>query len=548
MKKWLLLVLVAVLSLYSCSSNRAAQDQTKVEKATVTTQVAILPLKALDSASRYITKILTVRDLNLTFDKYAKYTLQDLAGSAAEFKAAGFKDVEELDDADMKDISKNLAADVIVMATVSETRSDLFNISMRFYSTRSEELKQISFNVGKQKFARWKALDDNMMKELDGFVSNEMDKLFNIATNYFNNGSYNDAEKQLKQVVALKPDKVDAYYYLGNTYVKLGKNDLAEQNFQKASQLDPKDQRSDLALMDLYEKTNQTAKRIGVMEKIAAANADEELWLAIGNLYDKDGNKAKAKESFRNALKVNPDYATANARLAFMLYDEGNYTDAIPYLEKAFDQAPDNDIVSRRLATAYQKSGRVQDAITKYEGLIAKDPSNVAAYLNVIGIYRNIASESTDAAVTAEMNRKAIETTMALKQVAPDNAYVYLNLAAIYLSQGKYNDAETNANLTIAKNPSLYQPYVIRSVVLQTRGTEAYNSYIDLDRQASKAVGKKATALKAERDAAKANALTLFRRAEENLKNAQAYATENEALIDISNRLTRINQLINQTL
>lgn len=547
MNKWILIVLVALLGLYGCAANRSTQDQAKVEKAEVFTKVSILPLKALDSNSRYITKILTVRDLELTFDKYAKYVLADLAATASEFKLTGYHDTEDLDLEDLGEISKNLETDVIITGNVSESRSNLFVISMTFYSPRSEELKQVSFNVGKEKYSRWKALDEGMMHELDVFVSSEMDKIFNIATNYYNNGNYTDAEKSLRQVVALKPDKVDAYYYLANTYVKTNRNELAEANFLKAYELNPTDQRSAIALIDLYEKTSQVSKRIAMMEKLAAANNDEELWLAVGNLYDQQGNKAKAKESFRNALTANPDYPTANVRLAFMLYDEGNFSESIPLLEKAFDQAPDNDVVSRRLATAYQKSGRTQDAIAKYEGLIANDPTNVNAYLNVIGLYRNIAAETSDSAVAAEMNRKALESTLSLKRVAPENPYAYLNLAAIYLSQNKYADAETNANLTISRNPSLYQPYVILSVVYQTRGTEAYNNYLDLDKQASKAVGAALNRIRTQRDAAKATANQHFRRAEDNLKQARNYATETEALNDINTRLANIARLIGQT-
>lgn len=546
MNKWILIVLVALVAMYSCTSNRAAQDLVKVEKAEVTTKVAILPLTALDSSSRYITKILTVRDLQLTFDKYATYTLLDMDQTAQQFEYTGFEDVEGLEIEDMKEVSENLAADVIVFGTVSESRPSVYNVSMRFYSTVSEELKQVSFNVGKEKTARWKALDDYMMKELDTFVSNEMDKIFNIATNYYNMGNYAAAEENLKQVIALKPDKVDAYYYLGNTYLKTDRNDLAEENFIRAHELNPEDQRSAIALIDLYEKTNQPAKRITLMEELAAANEDEELWLAIGNLYAQQGDNVNAERAFRQALQISPDYSTANVRLALMLFDQGKYSDAIPMLEKAFDEAPDNEFISRRLATAYQRSGRMGDAIAKYEGLIESDPTNANAYLNAVGLYRTIAADTDDPALRQEMNSKALDTIMALREIDPENEYVYLNLAAIYLGQNRYNDAETNANLTIARNPSIAQAYIILSVIYQTRGTEAYNNYLDLDRQAAQAVGREATRLKNARDAAKSNARSLLNRAKSNLESARNNSTEQEVLQDINNRISRINQLLNQ--
>jgi tetratricopeptide (TPR) repeat protein len=546
MNKRILLVLAVLLSLFACSTN-AANKAEKVEKSELATKVAILPLKSLDSSSRYINKLLTVRDLELTFDKQANYILMDMDQVAHDFKTTGYKDVEDLQVEEIKEISETVKSDVIIMGNISESRRDVYNVSMRFYSTRSEELKQISFPVVKEKHARWKSLDDNFMSELNGFISNEMDKIFNIGANYYNNQNYVEAEKSLKQVIALKPDKVDAYYILGNTYSKTGKYDLAEQNYKKMMELAPEDQRSTIALIGIYETTNQNAKRIALMERIADANEDEEMWLAIGNLYDQEANPEKAKSSFRRALEINPEYSTANVRLALKLYDEERYAESIPYLEKAFDQAPDNDLISRRLAVAYQRSNRMEDAIARYEGLIQSNPTSPQAYLNVVGLYRTLASDAKDTAVANQYNKKAIDTINALKAIDPNNAYVYLNLAAIYLSQGKYNEAETNANQTISRNASLYQPYVILSAVYQTRGTEQYNRYIDLDRQAAKAVGSKARKLAKDRDAAKANANGLFRRAQSQLEQARSKTSETEALNDISNRLNRIAQLISQT-
>lgn len=533
MNKWIILALAVMLGLYACVGNKTAVEA--VPKAEITTKVAILPLKAQDSSSRYITKILTVRDLDLTFDKHATYTLLDMQETALLYKEAGISDVEDMEKEDMEEISKVLKSDLIVMGTVSENRPGSYNVSMRMYSTLSGELKQVSFNVLKDKDSRWKALDEEMMKELDGFVSGEMDKIFNIATNYYNNGNYVQAEQSLKQVVALRPEKIDAYYYLGNTYLKLEQPAQAEQTFIKAYEVDSKDQRIIIALIDIYEKTNQPAKRISLMEQVAEANQDAETWLAVGNLYDQQGNKSKAKDAFRKALVIDPEYSAANVRLAFMLYDEGNYAESIPMLEKAFEIAPDNDIIGSRLATAYQKSGRSQDAIARYEGLIKQDPSNINSYLNLVSLYR---ADNKDS--------KAIETINALKKIDSNNPYAYLNLAAIYLSQGKLNDAETNANLTIAKSSRLYQPYVILSSVFQSRGTDAYNTYLDKDRQASQAVGKKATALKKERDAAKSNAQSLLRRSADNLQTARSYASESEAISDINTRLSRVNDLLNK--
>ena len=107
MNKRILLVLAVLLSLFACSTN-AANKAEKVEKSELATKVAILPLKSLDSSSRYINKLLTVRDLELTFDKQAHYILMDMDQVAHDFKTTGYKDVEDLQVEEIKEISETV--------------------------------------------------------------------------------------------------------------------------------------------------------------------------------------------------------------------------------------------------------------------------------------------------------------------------------------------------------------------------------------------------------------------------------------------------------
>ncbi len=95
-------------------------------------------------------------------------------------------------------------------------------------------------------------------------------------------------------------------------------------------------------------------------------------------------------------------------------------------------------------------------------------------------------------------------------------------------------------------DPTLYLPYIYLATVSQSKGTTDYNSFIDLEKKAAQAVGKKASTLKTQRDNAKNAAIANFRKALEYLNNAKARATDENALTDINNRINRVNQLINQ--
>jgi len=545
-----ILIAVAIaLLLFSCTSNKVQPTSSEPVPAFTgtVTKVAILPLKAADSASRNVVKIMSIRDLGLAFQAHPQYALLDMDTVAKQFKESGYdSNVDALEKEQLLQMTKLTGSDVVIIGNVSEGRQGLFTVNTRFYSSRSDELKQHTFNVVNNRDQRLAALQEDFMPELDKFISNEVDKLLNIAVQNYVTQKYDDAERGFNTVIGLNPDKADAYYYLGATYYKQEKYALAEQKLEKAMQLNAEDQRPQLMLIEMYEITKQNEKRLQLMESIAAKSEDEELWLAIGNLHDEVGNKAKAKEAFLNSLRINPDYTQAIIRLSFMLYDEGDYQGAIPQLEKAAELFPDNELVSDRLAASYFKANRLSEAITRYENIIKNDPQNLQSYLAVAGLYRIQAGESRDSKVINEYNTKAINALNQAKKIDPENAMVYLNLGAIYLSQKKNNEAETNANTALAKNPSLYQPYVILASVSQSKGTDQYNRFADLEKQASTAVGKKANQLKKDRDAAKASALSFLRKSKEQLEAARARTSDASALADINSRISTINNMISQ--
>ncbi|MCB5295087.1 MAG: tetratricopeptide repeat protein [Candidatus Cloacimonetes bacterium] len=549
MNRLLLIAMVAFLLISACSVNsgmpelNVAQD----EYTGLVTKVAFLPIKAMDARSRNVRKILTVRDLDYVFSAYPQYELMNMEVVADEFNAFRFPDVDDIDLDEMVEVAEAMGANVLILGNIASLRADLFAMNLRFFSARTNELRQVNFNVANLKETRWKQLNESLMAELDRFISTEVDRIFNVATNFYAGAKYADAESQLQTAIGLDPENVDAYYYLGATYYKTDRYALAETSFNQALELDPTHYQTLVMMNEMYEKTGENLKRIGVMERIADINDDEELWLAIGNLYAEAGEMVKSETAFRNALALDESSTTVQTRLAFLLFDQERFAEAIPYLESAYDNLPENDLLSRRLAVSYQRSGRMAEAIARYEGLIRTNPNNVNAYLNVVSLYRNQATEAADQAVKNEMNAKAIATMNQLIAIAPNNPMAYLNLASIYLAQGNNVEAEKNANATIQRDPSLYQPYMILATVSQSKGTLDYNRFADLEKRAAAAVGRQATTLSRERDAAKASANNHFRTAVTHLNTARTLSSEPEILRDIQTRLNSLSNLVSAT-
>jgi tetratricopeptide (TPR) repeat protein len=265
----------------------------------------------------------------------------------------------------MVEVAEAMGANVLILGNIASLRADLFAMNLRFFSARTNELRQVNFNVANLKETRWKQLNESLMAELDRFISTEVDRIFNVATNFYAGAKYADAESQLQTAIGLDPENVDAYYYLGATYYKTDRYALAETSFNQALELDPTHYQTLVMMNEMYEKTGENLKRIGVMERIADINDDVELWLAIGNLYAEAGEMVKSETAFRNALALDESSTTVQTRLAFLLFDR-NALPRLFHIWKALTTTSRERPPSRRLAVSYQRSGRMAEAIARY--------------------------------------------------------------------------------------------------------------------------------------------------------------------------------------
>ncbi len=538
MKKWLLLL---ILSLTLTTVLSAAM-----------VRVAVLPLKRLDSASKYIQKFLTIRDLKRSFDLDENFDLLNMKDTEFVFKELAFEDVDEMDKEDMAEIGKELKADVVIIGVISSVNPQLFSIQFRFYSMRTDDIVSQRIDVVKDKRRRWAVLDKDFMGKLNSFFNQELEKLNNIAVQDYRAENYAQAERGFNNILSYDPNNKQAYYYLGLIAYQAKNYSKAISDFNKAlsDSITVKDSNVLQSLTNAYRDSGDKENTIRTLEILANLQEDEELWLSVANLYAENNQNQKAKEALLKALDVDPDFVKAKYRMAFLLYDMAQYDEAIPYLEKAANDYPDNDLFARRLAVSYQRSGRISEAMARYENIIATNPTNTLAYLNLAGLYRTAAAEASEAnnqALVNENNQKALNTLNKLKEVDPENPLVYLRFADVYLASNRYNDAESNANLALSKDSSLYQPYIILASINQRRGSDSYNQFIDLDKQFQTAYGRRATQIGNDRDAARTAANNYFRRAEDQLKSAKSRTNEPEVISDIDGKLTTLAQLITQT-
>lgn len=129
-----------------------------------------------------------------------------------------------------------------------------------------------------------------------------------------------DAEKNLKDAIALKPDYADAYLYLGITYAQMNNKESALQNF------------------DLAKDANLKLAQI--------QSASEATFYFLGLGYTGFDQKDKAEESFRYAIALKPDYQLARWQYGLLLAGmDGRKEEGITMLETILTYDPNNKVV-----------------------------------------------------------------------------------------------------------------------------------------------------------------------------------------------------------
>jgi tetratricopeptide (TPR) repeat protein len=140
------------------------------------------------------------------------------------------------------------------------------------------------------------------------------------------------------------------------------------------------------------------------------------------------GELEDAIESFKKAIKIDPDHAKSHFHLGNAYNESGMYEEAIESYKEAIGADPDNvlQFSSRAhvsLGAAYIGLGKYQEAVESLKQAIRIDPDHVKAHYNLGLAYKK-----------SGMNKKAIESYKQAVRIDPDYRDAHYNLGVAYIS------------------------------------------------------------------------------------------------------------------
>lgn len=152
-----------------------------------------------------------------------------------------------------------------------------------------------------------------------------------LASNYFENGQTNVALDEIKQSLAADPSYVPAYVLRGLVYMRLDNSRLAEESFQRALRLSPRDPDALHNYGWFLCQQDRQAQAVELFKQalaIPAYTGQAKTGMAQGICQVRMGQYAQAEGSFARSYELDTANPITAYNLAALLYRRGEYTRA----------------------------------------------------------------------------------------------------------------------------------------------------------------------------------------------------------------------------
>ena len=227
-------------------------------------------------------------------------------------------------------------------------------------------------------------------------------------------GRLAEAERSVRQALAIDPAHGDAYFQLGTIHDALGRLDAAEAAYTEVTRLLPRsvDGHNGLA-MALMKRNNMPAAAAALRRvlELRPTDATAELNLALvldqlgkldeaiaharrgvelmpnlaeahvnlGMLLDKQQRLPEAVACYRQALELKPGLAAGYYNLGLVLYKQNDAAAAVAHFRRAIELQPNHVEAQSCLASLLDHQGQLDEAAEFYRRVIAAQPGARAA-------------------------------------------------------------------------------------------------------------------------------------------------------------------------
>ncbi len=179
------------------------------------------------------------------------------------------------------------------------------------------------------------------------FMPNSALPFLGLGNTYFANQKYIEALKNYQKALQIDPKLAVGYKKLGDTQRLSGKEKEAIAAYKNAIQFGYNTLETRFWLGTLMLNTKQIEEAIKELEAVAKEMPKAEVFIGIGNGYEKLKRDVSAIEAYQKAIDADPNSAIAHYKLGDVYQSQREYTKAKESYEKAISLDPEGKIVNK---------------------------------------------------------------------------------------------------------------------------------------------------------------------------------------------------------
>ncbi len=208
-------------------------------------------------------------------------------------------------------------------------------------------------------------------------------------------GNVNEAINLYNTCIKVNPHSDVAYYEMGTVYSAIGENTKAEENLEKAYNLNPKNYWYGIAYSELLKINKNSTKSLKILKKIKKLNALNSLTIdfKIAEIYVENRKYKKALNLLGEIEKENGISELISFK-KFEIYKlQKKFSSAESVLVNLSRQAPEISEYHVLLAEFYTETGDSVKALQSYENAYKADSSNIYAVTNLADMYSSMGED-----------------------------------------------------------------------------------------------------------------------------------------------------------
>jgi tetratricopeptide (TPR) repeat protein len=283
----------------------------------------------------------------------------------------------------------------------------------------------------------------------------------------YDKGDYNQAIQLLSQYILQKPNEPEAYFYLGNAFLKKDMLDSAVVQYKKALDLKSKYWQALYQLGYAYYKQKRYDEAKETFETGLKIKERGEFYNGLGLVQMAMDSLKDADLSFRKAISYDPKNPEYHKNLGDVNLKKGVLVIAIQSYDDAL--ALDSTLVDvhYNLGQCYLKQMEFNKAMEEFKTVIRLDPKHKQAYLALGNLYMIDRRHYPEARVIYEEYLKFDQ----------QNSKVYLNLGEAYYYLSKIVNF-----LPLSEGDTLFKSQILsksvenleKSIALDSKVADAY--------------------------------------------------------------------------